>query len=80
MRKFQNLLFGSVIIFLVFSIIFGISGYGNKENVTVQVTEKERIVEMHDGMSKSYYLIYTDKGTYKLEDDLFYGNFRSSDW
>lgn len=73
-------LFFIVLLFIIGGIFFAISGYGNKEIVTVQVTDKERIVEMHDGSTSSYYLIYTDKGTYKLEDNLFYGNFRSSDW
>jgi len=80
MRTFSRLFFVIVILMIVCGVIFGISGYGNKETVTVKVTDKERIVEMIDGTSNSYYLIYTDKGTYKLEDDLFYGNFRSSDW
>ena len=29
---------------------------------------------------ESYYLIFTEAGTFKLEDDLIYGNFNSSDW
>lgn len=80
MRTFSRVFYVMVILIIVSGVIFGISGYGNKETVTAQVTDKERIVEMSDGSSNSYYLIYTDKGTYKLDDDLIYGNFRSSDW
>jgi len=80
MRAFSKLIFGAVILTFIGGAIYGISGYWNKEAVTAQVTDKERIVQTTDGNSNSYYLIYTDKGTYKLEDDLFYGNFRSSDW
>lgn len=69
-----------ILLVVIGGVIFGVSGYGNKESVTSQVTDKERIVEMNDGSTNSYYLIYTDKGTYMLKDDLFYGNFRSSDW
>jgi hypothetical protein len=80
MRTFSKGFLVLVILVIISIGIFAISGYWNKETITAQVTDKERIVETVDGNSNSYYLIYTDKGTYKLEDDLFYGNFRSSDW
>lgn len=50
--------------------------YGNKETHTSKVLDKERIYSKEN----SYYLIYTEDGSFKLEDELFYGNFRSSDW
>lgn len=52
----------------------------NKETFTVTVTDKERIVENMGDNIESYYLIYTDSITFKLEDELLYGNFNSSDW
>jgi hypothetical protein len=73
------------IIGLVAIVIIGIIGvniasYANKETFTTTVTEKERIVTKNGDNLDSYYLIYTENGTYKLEDELLYGNFRSSDW
>jgi hypothetical protein len=60
------------------SITAAVSGYGNKQAIKTTVTGKERIIS-RDGR-ESYYLIFTEAGTFKLEDDLFYGNFNSSDW
>ena len=76
----KKTIFGLVIVALVLSIGYNAALLSNQQTVTASVTDKERIVEMSEGTSASYYLIYTDKGTYKLEDNLFYGNFRSSDW
>jgi hypothetical protein len=76
----KKTIFGLVIVGLVLSIGYNVALLSNQQTVTANVTDKERIVEMSEGLSDSYYLIYTNKGTYKLEDNLFYGNFRSSDW
>jgi hypothetical protein len=58
-----------------------ISGYGNKQTITTKVVGKERITNSAgSGNIQSYYLIYTEAGTLKLEDELLYGNFNSSDW
>jgi uncharacterized membrane protein len=73
-------IFGLVVLAFALSIAYTVAMYGNKQTVTVKVTDKERIVQMSDGTSNSYYLIYTNEGTYKLDDNLIYGNFRSSDW
>lgn len=70
-----------VIIFMVISgIIYTIYGYQNKQEITTTVVDKERVVEGHGNSVYSYYLVYTEDGTLKLEDDLFYMNFKSSDW
>jgi hypothetical protein len=62
-------------------VVYQCNRYGNKQTVNVKVTGKERITESTgDKGVHSYYLIYSDGGTYKLEDDLFHGNFNSSDW
>lgn len=61
-------------------ISVNIAVYANKETFTTTVTDKERIVTKNGDNLDSYYLIYTENGTYKLEDELLYGNFRSSDW
>jgi hypothetical protein len=63
------------------SIVFTISGYGNKQTIRTKVLEKERITKGDgNGNVESYYLIFTEAGPLKLEDEMYYGNFNSSDW
>lgn len=76
MRKGFAILIGLVIVGL---IAFQISAYTNVETVTAKVEGKERVTQQVGETLQSFYLVYTDKGTFKLEDDLFRGNFRSSD-
>ena len=45
-----------------------------------KILGKERISKYVDGQDQSYYLIYTDKGEFTIEDDLLRGNFSSSHW
>lgn len=71
---------GLVIVVFIVGIVFNIAKFSNKETFTTRVTDKERIVESNGEKVDSYYLIYTEDGTYMLEDEPFYGNFRSSDW
>lgn len=81
MRGFSKTITGFVILFIIVGIIYTVSGYGNKQTFHTKVTDKERITESNgDGKISSYYLIYTEAGALKLEDELFYGNFNSSDW
>ncbi|MEI3582431.1 MAG: hypothetical protein V8R89_07165 [Alphaproteobacteria bacterium] len=53
---------------------------GNDGLITATVTGKERVVK-HDpeGETYSYYLVYTDKEVFKIEDFLLFGQFNSSD-
>lgn len=77
----RNTIFILAAFIILGTLVFQCSGYGNKQTVTVKVTGKERITESDGNKGvQSYYLIYSDSGTYKLEDELFYGNFNSSDW
>jgi hypothetical protein len=69
-----------VVILMVVSIGISISGYGNKQAIKTKVLDKERITKSSGDQVVSYYLIYTEAGTLKLEDELLYGNFNSSDW
>jgi hypothetical protein len=63
------------------SIVFTISGYGNKQTIRTKVLEKEHITKGDgNGNVESYYLIFTEAGPLKLEDEMYYGNFNSSDW
>lgn len=77
-HKYFHFLIGFLI---VGSIFFTLSKYNNKQTIKTVVTDKERITTSGtDGNIQSYYLIFTDAGTFKLEDDIIYGNFNSSDW
>lgn len=68
------------IVLLIVSVIFTMSSYSNKQIIKTKVLDKERITTSDNGQISSYYLIFTDAGPLKLEDELFYGNFNSSDW
>ena len=68
-----------VLLIIVGGIGFGIMSYGHTETITAKVEDKERITQKSGDNIESFYLVYTDKGTLKLEDDLFRGNFYSSD-
>ena len=72
--------FALIVLMFVGSAIFTFYGYQNKQEITTTVVGKERIVEGMGDSVHSYYLVYTEDGTLKLEDDLFYMNFESSDW
>jgi hypothetical protein len=66
----------AVVIVLALGVTFGYQ-YGTAREVTITVTDKERIVEKgEDG--GSYYLVFTEDDAYKNEDALFYGKFKSS--
>lgn len=79
MRRSVNLITILVVAIIIGGIAFGITGYAHVTEVKVKVEGKERITEQSGDNIESFYLVYTDKGTFKLEDDLFQGNFYSSD-
>ena len=69
-----------ITLIMISSIVINASFYVHTSTVSATVTGKERIVKSDgDGDIESFYLVYTNKGTMKLEDDLFRGNFNSSD-
>jgi hypothetical protein len=68
-----------VVAMIVGGIAFEISSYTNVNIFEAKVEGKERITEKSGDNIESFYLVYTDKGTFKLEDDIFRGNFYSSD-
>jgi hypothetical protein len=70
-----------VFVAIVFLAIIGVSsGYFHTDSIRAKVTGKERVTQMSGKDNfKSFYLVYTDHGTVKLEDDLFRGNLNSSD-
>jgi hypothetical protein len=66
--------------FIIGSIVFHIAAYFHTQTFTAKVSGKERVIEQTSKNSfDSYYLVYTDHGTLKLEDDVFRGNWHSSD-
>lgn len=71
---------GLVVLVFLGMIAFNFARFNHKETIKTKVTDKERIVTKNGKFSDSYYLIFTEDGTFKLEDELFYGNFNSSDW
>jgi hypothetical protein len=64
---------------IIGGIAFEIKSYNTVNTITAKVEGKERITEQSGNTVNSFYLVYTDKGTFKLEDDMFRGNFYSSD-
>lgn len=74
------LVFGLLILFL--GMIPGcklMMGYWDEQEITcATVSDKERITKSTGESTTSYYLIFTDKGEFKVEDDLFRGIFNSS--
>ena len=75
----KNVLILLVVLIIIGSIVFNIFSYVKVDTVRAKVEGKERITEKEGDNINSFYLIYTDKGTLKLEDDLLRGNFYSSD-
>lgn len=57
--------------------------YGNKQTYTVTVKKTEQVTKAtgsgEDLSIRSYYLVFTDKGVFRIEDQLFYDKFNSSD-
>lgn len=81
MKNMNRSIFGIVIVLMIFGFLYEVSKYNQKVSITTKVVDKERITESSsEGDIESYYLIFTEDGTFKLEDNLVYGNFRSSDW
>jgi hypothetical protein len=81
MKNTNRLIITLVSVSIIAAIIFEISKYNNREIVTTKVVGKERITDFNSNNGTiSYYLVFTEAGTFKLEDDIVYGNFRSSDW
>jgi len=67
------------VLFLIASWVFSLPGYINKHDVTVIVQDKNIKTIASGKSTSSFYLVYTDKGTFKITDQLFYGKFNSSD-
>jgi len=64
---------------VIAAIYFNVKAYNHIETHAVKVEGKERITEQTGNRVTSFYVVYTDKGTFKLEDDMLRGNYYSSD-
>ncbi len=80
MRNIGSIILIVAAIMIIAAIGIKIGGYANKKTITTKVVDKERITKSNGDNVESYYLIFTESGAFKLEDELFYGNFNSSDW
>lgn len=67
-----------ILVLLVLSINF-LFQYATIDIVDIKVTDKERIVTDNGDNIESYYLVFTEDETFKNDDALFHGKFRSSD-
>lgn len=52
---------------------------GTKRDMTITVTDKNRVCDSTGKSVSCYYLVYTDQGTFKDTDSLLNGKFSSSD-
>lgn len=78
----RNWGFGLVVALVIALVIGAVVTYpialiNSKREVTITVTDKQRVCESGGGSCK--YLIFTDKGTYKDVDSFLFQKFASSD-
>lgn len=69
-----------VILFIFIAIGIEYFRLNTKETITAKVTHKENLVRTKGEKVETFYLIFTDGGTFELSDELIFCNFRSSDW
>jgi hypothetical protein len=74
----------SIALFVGLLFFGGCAVYKNSEKtVTFTVEDKEHITDCsgtgESTSCDSYYLVFTDQGVFKNDDDIAYGKFRSSD-
>lgn len=72
------ILIPGIIVLLI--VGFTIARLSHKQTFQAKVVDKERVVKSNGESTESYYLIFTESGSYKLDDEFWYGNFNSSDW
>jgi len=74
----RNTIFG-IIIVLAFGILATLAMYGlgyyDEEHITVTIKDKERVNKNSD----SYYLVYTDKEVFTIQDSMVKMRWNSSD-
>lgn len=78
-RRLRTAITAVVIAVAAALIGLSIASYADRRTVTATVTDKERVCETTDSGSECKYLIFTDEGTFRVEDSLLIGRFDSSD-
>lgn len=66
-------------LFIIGVIIYCICYYNSVEEITITVTDKERIVGTVDGKTHSKYLVFCEGETFENQDELVMWKFNSSD-
>ena len=75
----KNLSVALIALILLVLVTYPVAYYSQWDTQEAAVTGKERVTKVRDGNDKSYYLVYTDKGTFKVEDSIILFRFNSSD-
>jgi uncharacterized protein YabE (DUF348 family) len=60
-------------------ITYCVCYYSSVEEITITVTDKERIVETNDGKTTSKYLVFSEGETFENQDEIIKWKFNSSD-
>ena len=75
----KNLSIALIALILLALVAYPAAYYSQWDAQEATVTGKERITKVVEGNDNSYYLVYTDKGTFKVEDSIILFRFNSSD-
>lgn len=76
----MRLIIGLFIFALVGIAVYEIAWFSSGEEITIEVIDKERIVESDsEGKTSSKYLVFTESETFENTDVLLLGKFNSSD-
>ena len=75
----KNIAIPIIIAAVLAAITYPAIYYSKWDTQVATVTDKQRITKTVDGNDQSYYLVYTDKGTFKVEDSIVLFRFNSSD-
>ncbi len=76
MKRNISILFTIIIIGV---IVYSVAYYSSVEEVTITVTDKERIIETDGDKTTSKYLVFSDAETFENQDEFFMGKWNSSD-
>lgn len=78
-----KIVIGLIVIGIIGAIVYEVAWFSSKEEITITVTDKERITESHgsgDNLSvESKFLVYTESETFENTDVTFLGKWNSSD-
>jgi len=76
----KNSIIALIVVVISGIVIYNVAYYSSIETITIQVTDKERIVESDgDGGTTSKYLVFTQTETLENSDEFFMGKWNSSD-